>query len=216
MPQPFKRREGQQVNVSPGSIIARPGLAIGISLVASHWAKLEHTLSLGFTVLLGGQEPSAFEAYHELFELNLRHKMFLAAARRRNLPNELIVEAEKIHKEARKIATARNAVVHGSWGVCDDRPDSLLLCDATDMNKRVDQFLEDFHDKVDSNTENPLTLTWSFNLGVDDYIEYKHQDFQDIIDRMSTLDSRGYVFWRKVATFALSDVLERRRRRRQR
>jgi hypothetical protein len=216
MPQPFKRRENQTVNLSPGSIMHRPALAIGIAFVATHWAQIEFTLSLAFTVLLGGQEPSAFEAYHELFELGLRHKMFRAAARRRQLPAELITEAEQIHQEARKIATARNIIVHGNWAVCDDRPESLLLSDPANVNRRVDQFFQEFHDKVDDHEANLPALPWSFDFSVDDYVEYTQQDFQDLINRMLALDGRGNAFWTKVANFALSDVRERRQRRRRR
>jgi hypothetical protein len=169
MPQPFKRRTNQKVTLSPGSLISRPTLAIGISLVASHWSKLEHTISLAFTALLGGQEPSAFEAYHELFELNLRHKMFIAAAKRRKLPSSLNQEAQAIFVEARKISNARNVVVHGNWGTCDDRPESLLLCDQITINRRLDNFFEDFHDRVDDQTKGlPGSIPWSFDFSVDD------------------------------------------------
>jgi hypothetical protein len=213
MPQPFKRRENQKVTMAPGMIMHRPALAMGISLVASHWSKLEHTISLAFTVLLGGQEPSAFEAYHELFELNLRHKMFIAAAKRRKLPTSLNEEAQAIFVEARKISSARNSVVHGNWGICDDRPDSLLLCEQIAMNRRVDSFFEDFHGRVDdyakgSSGANP----WVFDFSVDEYTEYKQQDFQNIIDRINTLDARASRFWTDVASFALADVRARRER----
>jgi hypothetical protein len=67
---------------------------MGIAFVASHWAKIEHTLSLAYTVLLSGQEPAAFEAYHDIFDMKLRRTMFKAAARGAKLPKELAAEAD--------------------------------------------------------------------------------------------------------------------------
>jgi len=165
--------------MSPAAVMQRPQIGIGIALVASHWAKVEQTLSMPFTVLLMGQEPSAFEAYHELFELNLRHKMFLAVARKKKLSKELIDEAMHIHAEARRISKSRNAVVHGIWSIVDDLPESGFLCDPAALGRRVDQFLNEFHNKVDDHVRGDPALPWSFDLAVDEFTEYKQSDFQE-------------------------------------
>ena len=85
-------------------------------------------------MLLAGREPSAFAAYHELFEVNLRHKMYLAAARQKHVSKELISESIAIHAKVRKIAAQRARVVHGTWAYCDEMPDFLLLCDPSAVN----------------------------------------------------------------------------------
>jgi hypothetical protein len=192
--------------------VQRPALVILIALVASHWAKLEHTLSLPFTVLLGGQEPSAFEAYHELFELNLRQKMFTAVARKKNLPLDLISEAKCIYDDARKIAPARHTVVHGIWATIADRPDSLLLCKPDEINRKVDDFSREMNDKLDALAQGEAAMPWSFDLTLDDYTEYKHADFQDILNRIMALDGRADKLWTKIATFAISELQARRAR----
>jgi hypothetical protein len=213
MPQPFKRRLGQQVKTSPAAVMERPQIAIGIALVASHWSKLEQTLSLPFTVLLSGQEPSAFEAYHELFELSLRHKMFLAAAKRKKLPSELIEEATRIHEDARRIAKSRNAVVHGTWSTIEGKLESAFLSEPDAIDRKVDDLLRDFHDKVDSHESGQAALPWSFDLSLDEFVEYKASDLQDIINRCIALDNRVTHFWQKVAAFALSTERSRRAQR---
>jgi hypothetical protein len=211
MPQPFRRQPGQIVKTSPAAVAERPHIGIGIALVASHWAKAEQTLGLPFTVLLSGQEPAAFEAYHELFDLSLRHKMFLAAARRKKLPRELIVEAGILHQEARRVAKSRNAVVHGTWGTIDGMNESAFLCDPSAIDRRVDEFLTDFHDNVDDPIK--VQTGWSFDLSVDDFVEYRFNDFQDIINRCIALDEKAQQYWQKVLSFSLSAELERRARR---
>lgn len=217
MPQPFRRKPGQEMKMSPAAVVQRPPLGIGIALVASHWAKVEQMLSLSFTALLSGQEPAAFAAYHELFDLSLRHKMFLAAARKKKLPRELIAEAEKLHQDARRVAKSRNAVVHGTWSIIDDVPDAVFLCDPNASDKRVDEFFSEFHDKIEDQVRGAaVTPSWSFDLSVDEYTEYKVSDFQDIINRCITLDQRATELWTKVASFAISAELTRRAQRRRR
>src|SRR5208282_5904138 len=102
MPQPFKRK-GRKVRMSPAAVVERPHLGISIAIIASHWSKLESTLSLMYTYLLFGQEESAFKFYHDLVDLSLRKKAFMVAAEDK-LPKELINEIDKLYSEVRKLA----------------------------------------------------------------------------------------------------------------
>jgi len=212
MPKPFKRRPDQKVILGPSAVLVRPLLAIDIANVASHWSKLEQTLALPFTLLLAGQEPSAFEAYHELFETNLRHKMFLAAARRKRLPRELTDESIALHAKVRKAAAQRNNVVHGTWAFCDDFKESLLLCDPSAVDRRVDEFFSNLHDQLDG-FEAGKQGSWSFDLSVDDYQEYRHSDFEEIVKRIIELDGFAFSYMQKIAAFSLQHERERRSQR---
>ncbi len=59
--------------MSPAVIAERGGgFAALIGLVATHWSKIEQSLGIMYTYLLLGQEPSAFELYHKLIDLNLK------------------------------------------------------------------------------------------------------------------------------------------------
>lgn len=216
MPQPFRRNPGQVVKVSPAAVVERQHIAIGIALVASHWAKVEETLGLPFTVLLSGQEPAAFESYHEIFDLSIRHKMFLAAAKKKGLPKELLEEAIQIHAEARRVAKSRNAVVHGIWGIIVDNQESAFLCAPSGMARRIDEFFEKLHDQIDQQEDLGNMPSWSLDFSIDDYMEYKFQDFQDIINRCIALDNRAFKFFQKVMAFSLSAERARRARRRRR
>lgn len=214
MPQPFKRRPGQVIHMTPAAVVMRPHLAIFIANIASHWSKLEHSLSLPFTTLLAGREESAFEAYHEIFEINLRHKMFMAAAKRKKVPRELLKEADELHTKVRKCATRRNSVVHGTWAYCDDFKEDLFLCSSDALNRRIDEFFGTFHETVDRNNQEPWK--WSFDLSVDEFIRYTANDFDDIVKAIISLDSQAIVYWNKISAFSLQNELERRQRRPQR
>ena len=216
MPKPFKRKGPQVVHVTPIAVVIRPLLAIDIANIASNWTKLEHTLSLPFTTILAGQEPSAFEAYHELFEINLRHKMYIAAAKRKKLPKELLTEAEILHKKVRKVGSRRNNVVHGTWAYCDDLPNSLLLCEPSALNRQLDEFFAQFHDRVELADEGKVRDSWSFDLSIDDFEEYSHDDFGEITKSILETDAVAFAYWRKVASFSLQHERERRLRRRSR
>jgi hypothetical protein len=216
MPQPFRRKPGQAVKVSPSVVGERPQFGIGMALIASHWSKVEESLGLAFTALLCGQEPGAFEAFHALFERNLRHTQFLAVAKQKKLPKELIDEAIKLQAEARKVAAARNAVVHGLWGLIADEPEKLYLCPPDASARRVDEFFTELHDRVDSLEDGRSREGWSFDMSVDDYTEYRFQDFQDIINRCIALDQKAFAHYQKVQTFSLAAERARRARRRRR
>jgi hypothetical protein len=216
MPKPLKRRPGQVVHVAARSVVLRPALAIDIANIAAQWTKLEHTISLPFTTILAGQEPSAFEAYHELFEVSLRHKLYLAAAKRKGLPNDLIQESVKLHQSARTASSQRNRVVHGTWAYCDDLPDSLLLCDPSAINRRVEEFLSQFHERVDKAESNSAIEPWSFDFNVDDFDEYRHNDFEEIAKRTLEIDATAMAYWQKIILFSIQHERARRARRTQR
>lgn len=214
MPQPFKRRPGQVVHMTPATLVKRLKLGVHVANIASHWAKLEQTLAYPFVALLAGQEPAAVASYHELFEINLRHKQYLAVARQKKLPDALIRESEEIHKEVRKAASRRNAVVHGIWAYCDDRPDSILLCEPDALNRKQHEFLESFHDFADqAKAKTPGLKPISFDFTLDDYIEYKHQDFEEITKRIIEIDQTAMNYWEKVTRFSLAAERARRERR---
>jgi len=57
--------------------------------------------------LLSGQDPAAFEAYHDTFDMQLRQTMFKAAAQSAKLPKELAAEADAFYQEARRAMTRK-------------------------------------------------------------------------------------------------------------
>lgn len=213
MPKPFKRRPDQKVYVSPSALVRRPALAISIANIASHWSTLEETISIPFVSLLAGRESSALASYHELFDVNLRHKMYLAIARHKHLPKELLEESEALHKKVRKAASERNKVVHGTWAYCDDLPDSLLLCEPSAINQRIDEFFRQFHQTADDFISGQRTAPWSFDLSLDEYEEYRHSDFEEIVKRVIEVDGVASAYWTKIATFSVQAERERRARR---
>jgi hypothetical protein len=180
----------------------RPALAIGIANIASHWSSLEHTLSLPFTTLLAGREESAFEAYHEIFETSLRHKMFVAAAKRKKLTKELIQESEELQKLVRKAAKQRNAVVHGIWAYIDEDEECLLLSPPDAMNRKIDEFFSQMYDVTDDLEKGKID-TWSFNMCPVDFTKYTFQDLNDIVERIIEINSKALEFWQKVNHFSL-------------
>jgi hypothetical protein len=139
MPQPFKRR-GREINMSPAVVGQQQGFGVLIALVATHWNKLEQSLGIMYTWLLMGQEPSAFEYYHDLVDLNLKKNAFMAAARGK-LPAELIKDVDTFYAKVRKLSARRAKIIHGTWCTTPTKPFSLLLADPRDMNRQVNSLL---------------------------------------------------------------------------
>lgn len=200
MPQPIKRK-GRAVRMSPAVVVERPHLGLSIAIIASHWTKLEATLSLIYTYLLGGQEETAFQFYHDLVDLSLRKKALMTAAKNR-LSKELIGEIEELFGDIRKLASARNAVIHGTWATMEVKQDALLLCEPKDLNEKVNQVFRHLRRM----TKNPKSQTVSVDLTPEKFIEYKHRDFDDINRRIIKLDERATAISNKVLARSLELV----------
>jgi hypothetical protein len=194
MPQPFKRKN-RKVRMSPAVVVERANLGISIANIASHWTKLESTLSLMYTYLLFGQEETAFRFYHQLIDLNLRKNAFMSGAEDK-LPKELIDEIDKFYSEVRRLAKARNTVIHGTWAIVESKPNSLLLCDPKDLNAKVNQVCRHVLRMARNRGSSPPNV--SVDLTPDQFIEYKHSDLDGITRRIIALDAKGTVLANKV------------------
>ena len=128
MPQPFKRK-GRVIHLSPATIVERPHLAIDIANIASHWSKFNSTLALMYTYLLFGQEPSAFEFYHDLVDLSLKKKAFTVAAKGK-LSETLMKEVDALYTDIRKVAKARNDVIHATWATTPSKSEFAFAISA--------------------------------------------------------------------------------------
>ncbi len=209
MPQPFKRKPNQKVQIAPSAVLHRPTLAVMIANVASHWSKLEQSLSISFATILSGQEPSALANYNAIFDVSLRHTQFLTTARAKGLPHHLIEESEKLHARARKTATRRNKIVHGLWAICPDRPNSLLLCPPDAINNHIDQIMRDIHSFVDKSFS-IVTISRNFDLMPNEYEEYTASDFIDVQMAITDLIAAADEYWKKVLNFSFEHERARR------
>jgi hypothetical protein len=209
MPQPFKRRPKQKVKIAPGVVLMRPALALMIANIAAQWAKLEQSLSLPFATLLSGQEPSALAAYHSFFDTGMRHTQFMNVAKYKGVPQPLLEEADQLHMRVRKTGTRRNKVVHGVWGICDDRPKTLLLCPADAINIRMHQWFKESHEFFDR-SESGIEGEFSFDLLLEDYEEYYARDFNSIATDTIALTREADIYWQKILDFSFRHERARR------
>ena len=93
---------------------------------------------------------------------------------------------------------------------------SLLLCEPSAINRRVNDFFSQFHDQADGIETGRTADSWSFDLSIDEYEEYQHKDFNEIVERIIELDALATAHWTKIAGFSIQTERERRARRRQR
>jgi hypothetical protein len=187
MPQPFNRK-GRPVRMSPAVLAELPHLGISIALITSHWNKLEQTLGLMHTWLLAGEEPTAFEFYHELIDLGMREKAFMAAARER-LPPDMIGEIAKLFIDVRKVAKRRAAVVHGTWCSIATKPHSLFLAEPRDVGRKLNELFTYLRKSLSDPAKREPTK--NFDLTPEELIEYKHHDFNDILKSIISLDAKA-------------------------
>lgn len=182
MPSVFRRAINQRITVTPAALTLRPYLAVELANIVSHWARLEQSLSMMFTILLAGEMPEAFASYHEVFEINFRHKMLMAAARLQNVSQPIIKEMRITHKLVKSAAGTKNELIYGIWAVCDDLPNSLLLCSVRSVNDSLNKIIVD-------NSRHMLSLVTP-DAAVNKFIEYRHCDFSEILDYIADLQER--------------------------
>lgn len=182
MPSAFRRAINQRITVTPAALTLRPYLAVDLANIVSHWARLEQSLSMIFTILLAGEMPDAFASYHEVFEINFRHKLLMAVARRQNVPQSILSEMRFIHELVTSAARTKNELTYGIWAVCDDLPNSLLLCSAKSVNKSLN--------KVMLNNARHILSQVTPDSAVSEFIEYRHGDLTEILERITDLQGR--------------------------
>ena len=204
MPQPFKRK-GRNIRMSPAVILEEPAFATLIALVATHWNKVEQGLGIMYTWLLMGQEPSAFEFYHDLVDLNLKKTAFMAAAKGK-LSAELIKEIDQFYGEVRRLSARRAKIVHGTWCRTDTKPASLLLADPRHMNQKINEMVK--YVRAVQKDKSKLETYRNFPIMPDEYQEYHVRDFQALMKDLVDADNKVQKLGDKVLARALELVRE--------
>lgn len=199
MPQPFKRK-GRNVRMSPAVILEEPAFATLIALVATHWNKLEQSLGVMYTWLLMGQEPTAFEIFHNYIDLNLKRRAFMTAATGR-LPVELIKEIDGFYTAVRKLSARRAAIIHGTWCRTDSKPASLLLADPRHMNQKINDLLR--YVRIVQRDESKAEAKRAFPIMPDEFQEYHVRDFQTLMADLVAADKKAEELGNKVLARAL-------------
>jgi hypothetical protein len=203
MPQPFKRR-GRPVRMAPSVVAERGGgFAVLIGLVATHWSKIEQSLGMMYTWLLMGQEPSAFELYHKLVDLNLKETAFMAAAEGK-LPAEMIDEVKNLYIDLRRLSGRRAKIIHGTWCTTPTKPLSLLLADPRDVNQKLNELLRYVVDVKKDKSK--LQATMEFPITPDEFQEYHARDFQALMTDLVAADNRTMEIAQRVLAHALERV----------
>ncbi len=190
--------------MSPSVIAERGGgFAVLIALVATHWSKIEQSLGIMYTWLLLGQEPSAFEFYHDLINLQLKEQAFMAAAKSK-LPKDLIDEIAKFYTELRKLSARRATIVHGTWCTTPTKPQSILLADPRHVNQKLNEMLRYVVDiKKDQSKIKPKM---EFPITPDEFEEYHVRDFQSLMNDLVAADTRAMELGNRVLVHALALV----------
>ena len=199
MPQPFKRR-GRPMNMHPSIIAEDRDFAVLIALVSTHWNQIEFNLATMYTWLLIGQEPSAFNFYHDLIDLSLREKAFLAAARGR-LSQDLIDEVCSFYTSLRKLSGRRSKIVHGVWAKTPSKPASLFLCDPRAFNDQLNKLLR-YVVEIKKEPSKVLPRI-SFDVLPDEFTEYHVRDFQTIMTDLVSANEKSVELGNRVLAQAL-------------
>jgi hypothetical protein len=190
--------------MNPGCLQERPNIALGIALIASHWADIELLLGIMYTYLLAGQEPTALSNYFSQRDLNKRRAMCHHAAKLKLSP-DLVSELSDLYDKVSKVATERNTIVHGLWAITDSKPDSVLLAEPKEVGSRVDKifatllWMKRYPGKI---------TTFKQDISPDDYMEYKPSDLQNTLLRIIELNGQVKVVAEKVLAQSLKAALE--------
>lgn len=106
------------------AILERPNIALKISSVVSSWSTLEafNGYLLG---LLMDANPTATMALLTRFSTSSQTSQALKAVGKATLEPQKLQELDKLIKKVEKLASARNDIMHGLWGVDHTRNNEL-------------------------------------------------------------------------------------------
>ena len=195
MPQPFKRHKTGPIEVGPPALISRPELAAEIAHVASRWVDLESAIGSSYSVMLFGDEPSAFATFYRLKTLELRKEAFMAVAEEK-LPPGLLTKYVDLFRKIRKRATERNDIVHGTWCAIEEKKEALLLCDPKDISKRITRLCKLHCDGKPYTKED-------ISIAPDTFMVYTKKDFENTQERIAALTTEAAGLFGKVLALGL-------------
>jgi hypothetical protein len=199
VPQPFRRRR-RTVRMAPSIVGEQQGFGVFIALIGTHWNQIEQSLGMMYTWLLMGQEPSAFAFYHDLVDIGLREKAFMAAARDK-LSEKLIEEIAALYVDVRKLSKRRAKVIHGVWGTTPTKPQSLLLCDPRSLNEKLNEMLK-YVAKI-MKDPSAMEARREFPITPDTFEEWHVRDFQALMGDLIKVGQRADDLGNKVLTRSL-------------
>jgi glycine/D-amino acid oxidase-like deaminating enzyme len=168
MPNPYPY-QGRPEAIAEEALILRPALALKIGLIAASWQRADDLLGLIFAHTLGGQENAALEVFSALIDRNLRKDALLVVAKNR-LSRQLQERIAEAFEKARRLARARNNIVHASWAAIHERPESLMTYDPGAYAARKSLFF----------FGNAGTYSYQTSW---DFTEYLARDFDAIMKR---------------------------------
>lgn len=189
--------------MDPAVVAELPDMGIRIALVASHWSRLEQKLGSMYTCLLGGEETSSFEFYHDLVDMSLKEKAFMAAAKSQ-LDDSIICEVTRLYVEVRNASKRRANVIHGTWCSTPSKPNSLLLAEQRNVGRKINEAFKYIRDVKKGTTKGDTPR--SFDLCPDEYIEYTIKDFDDIISRIKELSIKSEEIGNKILSASITRV----------
>lgn len=188
------------MHLTPDAVVHRPHLAIDVARVATYWSDLELHFGIAYTYLVGERDKDAFAAYYALRDWHKRKRMFDKEARDRGLPGPLKAAGHALYDEFEVLAALRNSVVHGAWAYSPEHELSLFLAQPRELGWNILRALRSV-DKVVVSPDRYPSL--SVDLSPQTYAEYRHEDFEEIIAKISALRLKIIEFENGIGKFAV-------------
>jgi hypothetical protein len=182
MPNPY-RCKGYDLRISPDVVSENPQMAVKMAHIAACWQQVENVLGFIFVSLLGGEEGPALEIFNMLIDRNLRKEACLALAKTR-VPKPMQGRIASLFQDARRLAGARNDVVHGTWAHTAKRAESLMLVSYGPLVAHIhNRVMQTYFSRRHGRIEPPLPKDdelWEVT-------EYRESDLDDLINRIKIL-----------------------------
>ncbi|HYD89166.1 MAG TPA: hypothetical protein VEA80_16935 [Vitreimonas sp.] len=183
MPQPYRKKilTLAGIDMGPMAVLKRHEPALGIAAVAAAWGNVERSMEFLTLVMLGVDAKIGHAIYSALIGSAAQKAAFNAIAKLKLTGDEQTHLAELLAEFAAR-GGERNRVVHGVWAALPDVPDGLVLLDmdahlptlvAFEAGERTSDDAQEMKGK---------------------HLVYKARDFQDVLDRMLTLQNRLFIF----------------------
>lgn len=140
MPQPLP--VGKSTSFGPNFILKRSELAAQAGNACANWALVENAMMLLYGLLMGmylpkrnapcfeslpPTHPVANQIFDALNALAPRLDLLIRLCKWKALPEEAEYLERTLAPIIRKRFSERSVIAHGSWGVCDDYQDALIL-----------------------------------------------------------------------------------------
>ena len=127
--------------------------------------------------------------------------MFMKTAQQRKLPGELKSEGHRLYEEFELLARDRNRIIHGTWAWSEQYVNSLFLVQPRSLGIQLNRVFSGIHN-IATRPQQYSSVSIDLSRGTSD--EYTHDDFEEVVRKITELRAKIMSYGNKVLAHTLN------------